>query len=102
MQPTLEHQPTLLGEGDPAIGSWDAVTRTALDAASWIDHAPGWLTGGNELFDELLLGLSWEAHRRPMYERVVDVPRLTHFDTAAPLPPVVGDVADTPMTRCDA
>jgi alkylated DNA repair dioxygenase AlkB len=50
----------------------------------------GWLTDADTLFDELMDVIPWRAERRPMYERVVDVPRLVSFhhliDEPAPHP----------------
>jgi alkylated DNA repair dioxygenase AlkB len=37
------------------------------------------MTGAGELFDRLLRRVPWRAERRPMYDRVVDVPRLLSF-----------------------
>ena len=48
-----------------------------LDAESWIEHEPGWLSGHEELFDALRREIVWHAERREMYDTVVDVPRLT-------------------------
>jgi alkylated DNA repair dioxygenase AlkB len=37
------------------------------------------LSGADALFDRLLHTVEWRAERRPMYDRIVDVPRLMHF-----------------------
>jgi alkylated DNA repair dioxygenase AlkB len=67
--------------------------RTELSHGAWVDHLPGWLSGSAALFDELVHDVPWRAERRTMYDRVVDVPRLTCFyDESAPLPnPVLSD-----------
>ncbi|QIK65993.1 alpha-ketoglutarate-dependent dioxygenase AlkB [Nocardioides sp. HDW12B] len=61
--------------------------RVHLDAHSWVEHVPGWLTGADRLFDELLQDAGWEQRRSWVYgERTVE-PRLTaeHHDlTTAP------------------
>lgn len=62
-----------------ALGSLDALRRTQLDATAWVDVAPGWLSGASEVFDRLAERVPWHAERRPMYDRVVDVPRLISF-----------------------
>jgi alkylated DNA repair dioxygenase AlkB len=63
------------------------VTRTTLSDGAWIDVLPGWMRGADALFDRLLDAVPWHAERRPMYDRVVDVPRLLCFyDENAPLP----------------
>jgi alkylated DNA repair dioxygenase AlkB len=61
------------------VGSLDAAQRTVLGAGAWVDVLPGWLTGADTLFDRLVDGVLWQAERRRMYDRVVDVPRLLAF-----------------------
>ncbi|MDO3646719.1 alpha-ketoglutarate-dependent dioxygenase AlkB [Nocardia mangyaensis] len=69
-----------LFDGDAvALGSLSAVRRTPLDASSWVDVLPGWLSGAGVMFDRLAERVPWHAERRPMYDRVVDVPRLVSF-----------------------
>jgi alkylated DNA repair dioxygenase AlkB len=55
------------------------VRRTELSAGAWIDLCPGWLSGADALFERLRDVVPWQAERRQMYERVVDVPRLLCF-----------------------
>ncbi len=68
----------LCDEASPgALGS--SLRRTILGAGAWIDIQPGWMMGAGELFSRLLSDVPWRAERRPMYDRVVDVPRLLCF-----------------------
>jgi alkylated DNA repair dioxygenase AlkB len=53
--------------------------RTELGRGAWVDVAPGWVTGTEELFAALVDDVPWEAERRPMYDRIVEVPRLARF-----------------------
>jgi alkylated DNA repair dioxygenase AlkB len=70
-------QPSLLGGAEPAFDpGFSTLRRTELDATSWVDHAPGWVTGADTLFDRLLTGAAWVGNKRWMYDRVVDDPRL--------------------------
>lgn len=63
------------------------VRRTQLSDGAWIDVMPGWITGAGALFQLLLDEVPWQAERRPMYDRVVDVPRLLCFyGEGGPLP----------------
>ncbi|GAB2468935.1 alpha-ketoglutarate-dependent dioxygenase AlkB family protein [Jatrophihabitans fulvus] len=55
------------------------VRRTELTDGAWLDVRPRWVSGADALFDRLRTGVEWHAERRPMYDRVVDVPRLLHF-----------------------
>ena len=71
-QPSLwAHQGTLVD------GSFRGLERSQLDAESWVDHCPGWMTGSDRAFDELLRNVTWSQRRRWMYDRHVDEPRLT-------------------------
>jgi alkylated DNA repair dioxygenase AlkB len=73
--------------GKPGPGSLDGLTRTELANGAWVDVLPGWMGGADELFDRLLKKVPWRAERRPMYDRIVDVPRLLCFyDEGAELP----------------
>src|ERR1035438_2710858 len=89
--PGLAMQGSLLDLCDEAapgpLGS--SPRRTSLSHGAWIDIRPGWMTGADVLFGRLLRGVAWRAERRPMYDRVVDVPRLLCFydeDQALPEP----------------
>jgi alkylated DNA repair dioxygenase AlkB len=53
--------------------------RRHLGNGAWIDYRSGWLDDPDSLFDELHNDIPWRAERRPMYDRVVDVPRLVSF-----------------------
>ncbi len=79
--PGLALQGSLLDLGEEAapgpLGA--SLRRTILSDGAWIDVRPGWMTGAAELFDRLLRRVPWRAERRPMYDRVVDVPRLLAF-----------------------
>ena len=86
---TVAYQASLL---DPAIESAlqplaGAVERTWLTHGAWVDVRRGWLAGAEALFERLLTAVPWQAERRSMYDRMVDVPRLLCFyDERAPLP----------------
>ncbi|WP_375479165.1 alpha-ketoglutarate-dependent dioxygenase AlkB [uncultured Jatrophihabitans sp.] len=64
-----------------------SVRRRALTDGAWVDLRPRWVGGADTLFERLQATVPWHAERRPMYDRVVDVPRLlSFFDVDAPLP----------------
>ncbi len=65
---------------DPAFAG---MTRVMLDTDSWYDYLPGWLRGADTVFDELVERLVWRQRRVPMYERMLDEPRLTWWWTPA-------------------
>ncbi|MEU4605825.1 alpha-ketoglutarate-dependent dioxygenase AlkB [Kribbella sp. NPDC023972] len=64
---------------DPALGSLDGIQRTDLGLGAWIDVLPRWLTGADQVYERLARDVPWQAERRQMYDRVVDVPRLLCF-----------------------
>jgi alkylated DNA repair dioxygenase AlkB len=70
-------QCALFGSGEP---SFDAglrrIRRAALSEGAWFEHHPSWLEGHERVFRELERSIDWQSHRRMMYEREVDVPRL--------------------------
>ena len=74
---TVAYQPSMLDLADePALGPLAGVRRTVLSEGAWVDVLPGWLSGADALLDHLLAAVPWRAEQRPMYDRVVDVPRL--------------------------
>jgi alkylated DNA repair dioxygenase AlkB len=76
--PRLAYQPSLLGRGPPSVdpAGLERIQRTALDDSAWVEYLPGWVAGHEALYAELCASTTWRAERRPMYDRVVDVPRL--------------------------
>jgi alkylated DNA repair dioxygenase AlkB len=78
VEPGLAWQPSLLGSGPiEPDRSFRSLRRLQLDDRSWVDYAPGWLDGADELFDELLRIGSWQQREVWMYKRKVREPRLT-------------------------
>lgn len=71
-------QVSWVGAGAPAVdASLAGLRRMDLGRGAWIDRVPRWLHGHQEVFDALRRTTRWNAHQRQMYERIVDVPRLT-------------------------
>src|SRR4051794_13160409 len=76
---TIEFQASLFDGATVGVGPLRGrVQRTMLSHGAWVDVLPGWFEGADELFAELLEVVPWRAERRPMYDNVVDVPRLLH------------------------
>jgi alkylated DNA repair dioxygenase AlkB len=70
-------QRELFSTGEPAFDpNLGALERTDLGSGAWIDHRPEWVQGHEALLEALWTTMRWQSHRRRMYERVVDVPRL--------------------------
>jgi len=78
--------------GPGPLGS--SVQRTALARGAWIDSRPGWIAGADALFERLTHAVPWRAEQRPMYDRIVKVPRLLSFYAEGePLPDPMLDEA---------
>jgi alkylated DNA repair dioxygenase AlkB len=57
--------------------TFETARRVALDAESWIDVVPGWMSGSRALLDQLVGSAPWEQRERRMFEQVFREPRLT-------------------------
>ena len=84
-------QATLFGGGEPvADDSFAGAVRIDLDDTSWVEMVPQWLAGADTLFEQIVDAV--ELRQRtgiPMYESVVDEPRLTawwHANSGEPEP----------------
>ncbi|MFT7598195.1 MAG: alkylated DNA repair dioxygenase AlkB [Acidimicrobiales bacterium] len=70
-------QGSLLATGAPQVPTGlGTVTRIDLGHGAWIDWASDWLPGADEWLDLMARELPWQQAERPMYERMVEVPRL--------------------------
>ncbi len=88
-------QPSLLDGETPSFDrSFSRLERIRLDETSWIDLAPGWVSGSDRLFALVLEARRWDARTRWMYDRRVVEPRLTspwRLDSGQPLEPAIVD-----------
>lgn len=88
---SLPFQPDLFASAPPGIDpGFGTLERIALEEDAWVDHAPGWVSGADTLFAQVLEGRSWAQRTRWMYEKRVLEPRLTspwNRASAAPLEP---------------
>ncbi len=74
---TIEFQASLFDGVAVGVGPLAGrVRRTHLSRGAWVDVLPGWVEGADEVFEQLVETVPWRAERRPMYDNVVDVPRL--------------------------
>jgi alkylated DNA repair dioxygenase AlkB len=79
---TSTYQPSLLDLGGPRAGLGELpgrLVRHELTAGAWVDVLPGWVHGADAVFETLHGDVDWRAERRPMYDGVVDVPRLLRW-----------------------
>ena len=97
----------LAARGAPAPPTIDATfsaqRRIELSPGAWVDHAPTWLTGADELFADVLTRAPWHQRTVTMHGRIVDEPRLHAWYGTEPhsasVPPVLGVAADALSAR---
>ena len=53
-----------------------AIRRIELADGAWLEYQAGWVTGHDQLFEQLEGGLDWRSETRRMYDHVVATPRL--------------------------
>jgi alkylated DNA repair dioxygenase AlkB len=76
--PDLSWQPTLFDTEAPGFdASFSTLERIQLDPDAWVDYAPAWVSGSDELFARVLDERDWGQRSRRMYESRVVEPRLT-------------------------
>ncbi len=83
--PSVIGQRSLFGSLEPEYdASFSELTRLDLDGRTWVDHAPGWLTGSDRMFDHLTSELPFQQRTGiRMYDRIVDEPRLSAWWSVA-------------------
>jgi alkylated DNA repair dioxygenase AlkB len=105
--PDLVWQPSLFGtiEATEVDHSFSGLRRIHLDADSWVDHVPAWVSGSDLLFDDVLAGREWEQRSRRMYDQRVEEPRLTapwSARSGEPLePPILEEIRRVLSDRYD-
>ena len=57
--------------------SFATAKRTAIDARSWVEVVPGWVSGARTLFDRLATAVPWRQHDRRLFDQTFREPRLT-------------------------
>lgn len=98
-------QRSLFGSLEPDYdATFRELTRLDLDERTWVDHAPGWLSGADRMFDELAAELPFRQRTGiRMYDRLVDEPRLSAWWSKAgrhPEPmPILRDIRESLAVR---
>lgn len=98
MSTDLLWQPSLFGSAEAEAGARPSVSfarsrRTTLTHGAWIEEVPEWAPGHLALFDAVRAAAPWHEAERPMYDRMVAVPRLHTGVWSDPIPPLL-DMAD--------
>lgn len=95
-------QPSLFGGGETTFDrGFGNLSRVRLDAASWLEYAPMWLTGDEGLFDVIAGTAEWFQPVVKMYDQEVVTPRLV-ARLRADIHPVVPDMIDVLSERYGA
>jgi alkylated DNA repair dioxygenase AlkB len=90
----LIRQGTLFAERPACDSTLAGLARTDLGGGAWIDHLLKWVRGHETVLEVLWTTTRWEAHRRRMYDRIVDVPRLVaSLPEDGPGHPLITDLA---------
>jgi hypothetical protein len=99
--PIVAWQPSLWADESTVVdASFCGLERIQLDEDSWLDVCPGWVSGSDQAFEELLRDVVWRQRRRWMYDREVDEPRLTSGRGLTSRPPFRTSGLRTLARRC--
>ena len=76
---TAPIQGSLFAGGPAKVHAYAGFERTELGAGAWVDVSRGWLGGADDLMERLAETVDWQHHRRWMYDRLVDEPRVSRW-----------------------
>jgi len=99
---TSDHQPNLFAQADLAVDpNFRSAIRRDLDEYSWVEFVPGWVSGNETLLKRLVDLVPFGEHKRWMYNRMVDEPRLTaeYPDITAAREPFLAVIAEALSRR---
>jgi alkylated DNA repair dioxygenase AlkB len=57
--------------------SFTTAKRMPIDAHSWVEVVPSWISGSHMLFERLATGVPWQQHDRQLFDQTFREPRLT-------------------------
>jgi alkylated DNA repair dioxygenase AlkB len=81
-------QGSLLAGRAPGLDpGFAGLVRHELEHGAWVDHAPGWLSGPDEVFATALRTLPWGQRTERMYGERRLQPRLTAWGPVEAIPP---------------
>src|SRR5437016_8407746 len=70
-------QPELFSAQVSFDGDFAGLRRIDLDETSWIELQPGWVSGSDALFSQLVQTCRWKQRERTLFDKQVLEPRLT-------------------------
>src|SRR5688572_2950521 len=72
------YQACLFANGEPTVDHhFTGAQRIDLDATTWVEIVPGWLSGADAVFTDLVESIPWRQRQVVMWDRKLDEPRLT-------------------------
>lgn len=74
----MDFQSTLFADTDNRDLAFAGVEHRDLGDGAWLEVVRDWLAEADDVFATLERDVPWRTERRQMYDRVVDVPRLTY------------------------
>jgi hypothetical protein len=77
---TLRAQEDLFASEASAISldtSFASARRIAIDADSWVEVVPGWMSGSCILLERLTTAVPWQQHDRQLFDQTFREPRMT-------------------------
>jgi len=77
---TLQTQEDLFASAAPVVSvdtSFSTAKRVPIDAHSWVEVVPGWMSGSYVLFESMKRSVPWREHDRKMFNRTFREPRMT-------------------------
>lgn len=93
-------QGTLLGSAEPSIdASFAGAGRRLLADGAWVEHAPGWLAGAEELFVTVAGIVAWRSPMVTMWDKRLQTPRLNGSLPPERRPPIVTVMRDALSAR---
>jgi alkylated DNA repair dioxygenase AlkB len=106
IRPEITWQASLLSvtRAEPSIDTrFASLRRTTLARGAWVDHAPSWIRGADDLLADVLTRASWRQRVVTMHGRLVTEPRLHAWYGTDPhdesVSPVFGAIADALSSR---
>jgi alkylated DNA repair dioxygenase AlkB len=76
----MSAQVDLFSNEAPALSvdaSFATAKRIAIDAHSWVEIVPNWVSGPRILFERLVVGVPWLQHDRQLFDQTFREPRMT-------------------------
>ena len=57
--------------------SFATAKRVPIDAHSWVEVVPGWMSGSRIVLERLTTAVPWRQHDRKLFDQIFREPRMT-------------------------